>query len=92
MDQLMAWRRFFPEEQLLVLMSEDLFADPAAVVERTLDFLGVPGWEPKERYGRLNEGRYAEMDPALRERLIEYFRPHNERLYEYLGTDLGWDR
>ena len=90
-DQLMAWRKFFPEEQLLVLKSEDLFADPAAVVERSLDFLGVPAGEPKD-YGRLNEGRYAEMDPLLRERLVEYFRPHNERLYEYLGTDLGWDR
>jgi hypothetical protein len=32
------------------------------------------------------------MDPALRQRLIEYFRPHNARLYDYLGVDFGWDR
>jgi hypothetical protein len=87
-DQLMAWRNF-PEEQLLVLKSEDLFADPAAVVERTLDSLGVPDREPRE-YGRLNEGRYVGMDPALRERLVECFRPQNQKLYEYPGTNLGW--
>jgi len=33
------------------------------------------------------------MDPALRARLIEYFRPHNLRLAELLGRDLSaWDR
>ena len=30
------------------------------------------------------------MTPAVRERLQEYFEPHNRRLYELLGTDFGW--
>ena len=30
------------------------------------------------------------MDPGVRNALEEYFAPHNERLYEYLGRDLGW--
>jgi hypothetical protein len=28
-----------------------------------------------------------EMDLATRRRLEEFFEPHNQRLYEYLGTD-----
>jgi hypothetical protein len=32
------------------------------------------------------------MNPATRKRLIEYFEPHNARLYEYLGVDFGWDK
>lgn len=90
-DQLKAWRECFPEEHLLVLRSEDLFADPSSVVEQSLDFLGVPSRERKE-YGKLNEGRYSEMDAALRERLVDYFEPHNQRLYEWLGRNFGWDR
>jgi hypothetical protein len=31
------------------------------------------------------------MDPATRARLVAYFKPHNERLYRYLGHDLGWE-
>ena len=31
-----------------------------------------------------------EMDPATRQWLEEYFEPHNQRLYEYLGVDFGW--
>jgi hypothetical protein len=29
------------------------------------------------------------MNPATRRRLEEYFEPHNQRLYDYLGTDFG---
>ena len=29
---------------------------------------------------------------AMHEKLVEYFRPHNERLYEMLGEDFGWSR
>ena len=91
-DQLKAWRSFFPEEQLLILRSEDLYEDAPAVVGRTLEFLGLPAMST-EGYAKYNAGGYAEqMDPALRERLVEYFRPHNQRLYEYLGRDFGWDR
>ena len=32
------------------------------------------------------------MPPDSRARLQEYFRPHNERLYELVGVDFGWDR
>lgn len=33
------------------------------------------------------------MDPAVRARLVEYYRPHNARLAELLGRDLpDWDR
>jgi Sulfotransferase domain len=91
-EQLKAWRRFFPEEQLLILRSEDLYEDAPAVVGRTLEFLGLPT-ASMDGYPRHNVGDYAEqMDAGLRERLVEYFEPHNLRLYEYLGRDFGWDR
>ena len=28
---------------------------------------------------------------TLREELLEFYRPHNERLYELLGVDFGWN-
>ena len=32
------------------------------------------------------------MDPTTRQRLEEYFEPHNERLYEHLGVDFEWQQ
>jgi Sulfotransferase domain len=102
-DQLLRWAEFFPREQLLVLKSEDFFERPVESLKPVLAFLGLPDWEPeipefrgegdKDEYERIkrNKGTYEEgMDPATRRRLEEYFEPHNKRLYEYLGTDLGW--
>ena len=32
------------------------------------------------------------MDSKLRNQLIEYFKPHNEKLYKFLGKNFDWDR
>lgn len=40
-----------------------------------------------------NVGRYQQkMRVDTRARLIEYFRPHNQKLYDFLGTTFDWDR
>ena len=89
-NQLLRWSEFFDREQMLVLKSEDFFERPTDILSRVLDFLDLPGWQPEEAEVR-NRGTYTEnMDPATRRRLKEYFEPHNRRLYEYLGADLGW--
>ena len=53
------------------------------------EFLGLEYHAPKE-FKKLNAFPYPDMDPKTREKLQEYFQPHNERLYEFLGQDLGW--
>jgi hypothetical protein len=89
-DQLMAWRSFFLQEQILVLRSEDFSDRPAMVMKRVADFLGLPVWDVGE-CKEYNQAHYPKMDAETRERLISYFKPHNQRLYDYLGVDLGWD-
>ena len=90
-EQLEVWFRHFPREQVLVVRSEDLYDEPGEVFERMLDFLGLPAWAP-DQYVRRNEGGYREdMAEGVRRRLSEHFAPHNERLYELLGTDMQWE-
>ena len=92
-DHLLRWRRFFSEEQLLILKSEDFSEDTLGTLKRALDFLDLPDWEPEaaDLGDRVNKGKYSEgMSPEIRKRLEEFFEPHNQRLYEYLGVDFGW--
>ncbi len=89
MDQLLIWSSFFPRRRMLVLKSEDLFDDTTNALERVLDFLAIPHWAP-ETYSIPNKREYTGLDPLVRQRLDEYYKPHNQRLYEYLGVDLGW--
>lgn len=90
-QQIARWREHFPESRFLVLKSEDFFTDPASALERVQNFLGLPV-VPGGEYGRYNEGNYPPMSKSMREWLDDYYGSHNERLYEYLGTDFGWGR
>ncbi len=92
-DQLQRWSEYFSRDQMLVLKSEELYESPVETLKVAQGFLGLPEWEPKAARlpKRRNPGSYERgMAPATRRKLEEYFRPHNERLYEYLGRDLGW--
>jgi len=89
-EQLPAWRALFPDDRLLILRSEDLFADPASIVNRVFEWLGLP---PRSTgsFKKFNQAQYSRMKPATRERLRAYFEPHNLRLAEYLGRDFQWN-
>ena len=93
-DDLLRWSRFFGDEQMLVLKSEDFFEHPQENLDRVLDFLDLPGWEPSAaelRDTKRNRGGYEQnMEATTRRRLEDYFEPHNRRLYEFLGVDFGW--
>ncbi len=88
-DQLLAWSSFFQRRQMLILKSEDLFGGTTTALEGMLDFLEIPHWAP-ETYSIPNKREYAGVSPIIRQRLDEYYKPYNQRLYEYLGADLGW--
>jgi Sulfotransferase domain len=94
-DYIPAWMKLFPKEQFLVLKSEDLYRDPSAILKETFAFLNVPNMaikEQKEEYTQFNKASYTKLDPATRQRLVEYFKSYNARLYEFLGRDFGWDK
>ena len=88
-DQLARWLEHYPREQLLVLRSEDMFSDAASVHRRALEFLGLPV-RLLPSYPRRNVRAYKSLDADLRRRLQAYFRPHNERLSQLVGSAFDW--
>lgn len=90
-DQLERWLALFPREQLLVLTTEELKADPAGTMAQVARFLGIPEWIAAE-YPHENVSRYPPMAPETRERLTAAFEPDNRRLEELLGRQLPWSQ
>jgi hypothetical protein len=88
-EQLERWFVLFPRGQFLVLRFEDLARDPLAVLNRTLEFLGLPP-APSVRLEARHTRRYAPMSEVTTERLREYFAPHNQRLAALLGEPVDW--
>jgi hypothetical protein len=88
-EHLDRWLEVFPREQFLFLKFEDVVAAPERALEQIHDHLGLP----RHRNGELptlNAGSYEPMAEETRVRLREYFRPHNERLYELTGIHFDW--
>jgi hypothetical protein len=76
---------------MLILRSEDFYADPLNVGARVAAFVGVPASE-MQRMPSYPATAYDTMNPDLRACLREFFAPHNERLYALLGKDFGWEQ
>ena len=92
-EQLERWFTLFPRERFLFLASEDLYAAPQKVCGQAAAFLGLAP-AALENYEVFKQGSYKKdgMEPSLRAKLVEDFRPHNKRLYDLLNMKFDWDR
>ena len=92
-EKLKRWMEVFPKEQFLIIQSEEFFKDPNNVYNQVLKFLDLPNWKLKE-YKKIGAGSYkhSEIEPEIRKKLIEYFKPHNEQLFDFLKTKFDWDK
>jgi hypothetical protein len=92
-EQLRRWEPWLRSGQMRVVQSEDLYSEPARVVEELFEFIGVdPGFHSPDLRPR-NVGGNREAAPAeVVEYLEDYFRPFNAELELFLGRRFGWDR
>lgn len=83
------WFDAYPRHQVLVLRSEDLYADPAATYDQVLSFLGLSNHRPSSLKGH-NRSANDEIEPGLRAHLQAVLAPDIEQTETLLGRDLGW--
>lgn len=90
-EQLKRWTAIFPRKQFFILSSEDFYRDPDTVYQEILDFLGLPAWSPGS-FEKYNVGKkYTGMKNSTRKKLIEFFKPYNQKLYKFLNIEFDWD-
>lgn len=79
------WPGHFTPEQFLILHHDELRRDTAGTVRRVYRFLGLPDFVP-DCTERHNAGRYEPISPAIRQRLEDWFAPHQQALGELLAS------
>jgi hypothetical protein len=90
-DQLSNYLNYFSMDQILILKSEDLFSDPLKFLSEIFGFLNVDSGSLPNDLTPKNVGNSStKVSPLVYEELANYFAPHNERLYQFLGHDFGW--
>ncbi len=83
------WLRHFPRDQLLVLCSEEYYADPPDHLDRVFAFLGLRAHHPMDLQPR-NPAPPASMSVETRAALTARFEPDVARLVGVLGRSFPW--
>lgn len=83
------WLEVFPKEQFLILNSNDFYSNPVQVMAQVFDFLELPNYELPD-YHVYTQGSYTKIDNKLHNRLGDFFKPHNQKLEDYLGIKMNW--
>ncbi|QCW51435.1 sulfotransferase [Nocardioides dongxiaopingii] len=87
--QLENWCTAFPREQLLVVRSEDMYADVQGTFDTVCDFLGIAR-HALPTTERFNASRRPDLPAATGAELYDYYAPFNADLAQWLGRPLGW--
>jgi hypothetical protein len=88
---LQRYLQYFDIEQLLILNSDLLFTDPRSALRRITGHLKIEANFADIELKPKNVGDYEDTtDKAIRNYLDDYFRPYNQRLFEFLGEDFDW--
>jgi len=88
-SQLKRWFKYFPREQFLILKSEDLYSNPSEIYDQVLDFLNLSKHD-LDSFEAHRMRKYSPISKETREKLTDYFRPYNERLYQLLDRNFDW--
>ena len=89
-DQLKIWAGLFPKEQIFTLSTENLNSEPITALESVFQYLNLPDYKIKNTR-RQKQKKYVPMNSQTRKILIEFFKPHNERLFKFIGKKFDWD-
>ena len=91
--KLKRWFDIFPKNQFLIIQSKKFWLNTSEVYNEVLEFLGLSHFKLKEyKPFRKTIYRDRKIAPETRKQLIDFFRPHNEQLYEFLGRRFDWDK
>lgn len=89
LSQLRNWFCYFGRDQVLILRSEQMYADVQATLDQVSDFLGLPRHAlPTTR--TFNPGTRRAFDARIRAELTAYYAQPNRALEDYLGRRMQW--
>jgi hypothetical protein len=92
LEQIQRCHNLIGTDKVKILRAEDLYQRHSNVLADVFEFLELSAWTPTEpgRNDMAADGS-KRLDPDTEAELRDFYRPHNERLYAYLGWEHGWE-
>lgn len=91
------WFSLFPKENFHCVNIDDLAKEPIVVLNKICTFLNLPEYH-FDNYTKKNVNKedkrkptYPPMNPETRKKLVEFYKPHNEKLESFLNMKFNWE-
>jgi len=92
-DQIEHLLRFFKPEQILILISEYYFADPLKELTKVSNFLHISDFQQNTFAWKRKSEYPVPLDEKVALEIYHYYKPYNERLFNFLGFEIPeWQR
>ena len=89
--QLERFFSLFHKEQIIVIPSDDLFSKPYETLNQIFKFIDVnPDFKSQKLQPKNVAKNKNHVDPDIIQKLQDFFRPHNQKLFDYLGWKSIW--
>jgi tetratricopeptide (TPR) repeat protein len=99
--QLYRWLQYFPIEQFVFLSFEDMQNNADGVqnnINKITDHIGVDRVNILDDKGgasisnQNNKGSHESINTQMLRGLKQFYQPHNQKFYEMVGRDFGWEK
>lgn len=92
-EQLERYYRHFSRDQIMIINSDDFFKYPQRTLTEIFDFLEVDSsFKVQDLKPRNVTSKQQNVDSEVYTHLEDFFKPHNQQLYELLDEDFGWEK
>lgn len=93
LGQIKSFYEYFTPDQLFIESTENLKIDPNNIIKRIYQFLDIDTQFLPDDLTPKNRGKYKldENLTEITEELKNYYTPHNEALFDYLGKRFPWE-
>lgn len=88
-SQLQNVLNYFNKDQILILQSEKFNKNPQEEYNKVLKFLNLPPHK-MDFTKKYNAHKYPPIKEETKQKLGEFFKPHNEKLFDLIGKRFDW--
>ena len=88
-EQLEIWKNIFPENQIHIICMEDMEKDPQNELLKIFQFLKIPKYKIKNPQ-KQKMVKYVKMDANTRRKLLDYYKPYTEKLFNIIQKKFEW--
>ena len=88
------WLELFPKKQFLFLSTDELKSNPQQIIDKIFDFLNLKSIKihPIENKNiGAGGGKYEPMKNSTQNLLMDFYRIHNEELFEIINKKFNWN-